>query len=31
MMTLEERNKLAEAIVDQGGVWLLPFMRDLRK
>jgi len=25
MMTLEERNKLAEAIVDQGGVWLLPF------
>jgi len=25
MMTLEERNRLAESIVDQGGVWLLPF------
>ena len=25
MMTLEERNKLAEKIVEQGGVWLLPF------
>ncbi|HPR35834.1 MAG TPA: hypothetical protein PKY64_09195 [Anaerolineaceae bacterium] len=24
MMTLEERNKLAEAIVETGGVWLLP-------
>lgn len=25
MMTLEERNKLAEKIVETGGVWLLPF------
>ena len=25
MMTLEERNKLAETIVETGGVWLLPF------
>lgn len=25
MMTLEERNRLAEAIVEQGGIWLLPF------
>ena len=25
MMTLEERNRLAESIVDQGGVWQLPF------
>ena len=24
-MTLEERNKLAETIVETGGVWLLPF------
>ena len=25
MMTLVERNKLAETIVETGGVWLLPF------
>ena len=25
MMTLEERNKLAETIVETGGVWILPF------
>lgn len=24
-LTLEERNKLAETIVETGGVWLLPF------
>lgn len=24
-LTLEERNKLAEKIVETGGVWLLPF------
>lgn len=25
MMSLDERNKLAETIVETGGVWLLPF------
>lgn len=24
-LTLEERNKLAETIVETGGIWLLPF------
>lgn len=31
MMTLEERNKLAETIVETGGVWLLPYGKQLIK